>query len=67
MVSVVHINKAIGYALLDNDTITSFDTLLDENGDVTDNTDDAVFVLVMLPDDTYEIVKLSEFEPRWFN
>lgn len=67
MVSVVAINKPQRIVILDDESLAPFDTLIDQNGDVTDDTDDAVCVLVKLPDGEWETVTISDFEPQWLN
>lgn len=65
--SIAAINKSERIALNNDGVIGTFDVLLDSEGDVTEDLDDAIYVLICFPDAEFEIVKLDEFGPTRFN
>lgn len=64
---VVAIHKKQQVAVCDNNTLVPFDVMLDDEGDVTKDVDEAVCVVVSLTDDDFEVLVLSDFEPIRFN
>lgn len=61
-VEVVNLTKRL--ALLDDGRSCRVDTLLDADGDETDEPRDAVVAILALPDGRWGVIDLRDFEPR---
>jgi hypothetical protein len=67
MPQVVAINRNSGIALFDDDSCAVFEHLIDCEGELTNDRDEAVAAVVMAPDGTYEVIVLDDFTPKTLN
>lgn len=65
--SVYAIDKLKRIVLYDDGSIAQFDVLLNEDGDVTEDVDEAIYALVCFPDGEDDFVKFADFGPARFN
>jgi hypothetical protein len=60
---VIAIKASEQVALLADNTTRPFDMMFDEDGDETDDPDEAVAAIVQLSDDAWDTFTFDEFEP----
>ena len=64
MTDVVAINRARRMALTDDDAVLRLEILLDEDGDETDDIDDALVAIAQHPNGKWWAIDLTAFEEQ---
>lgn len=64
---IVSVNRAELLALTAGGDLCAFSTMLDDDGDETDDAITAAVVIVKRPDQKFAVVDLREFEPATEN